>query len=55
MHMQALYKNCEYITNNDEDVSRKLFEQGLCLQSGSNLSDQDQDKIISTILSHLKN
>lgn len=46
MHMQVLYKNAPAFTNG---VSEKLFEQGLCLPSGSNLKHQDLDEVISII------
>ena len=55
MHLQPLYKGYDYITVNDGvDVSGQLFEQGLCLPSGSNLSPEDQDKIIDIILNTIK-
>jgi len=54
MHLQPLYKDCEYVTVGDEDVSRRLFEHGLCLPSGSNLSAVDQDRVIDIVLNTLK-
>ena len=51
MHMQPLYKKCEYIKSDDRDVSAELFENGLCLPSGSSLSEEDQNRIIDIILS----
>ena len=53
MHMQPLYKKYEYIKNDDWDVSAELFENGLCLPSGSSLSEEDQNRIIDIILSLL--
>ena len=51
MHLQPLYKDCDYFTAEpDVSVSDQLFEQGLCLPSGSNLSKEDQDRVISIIL-----
>jgi len=32
------------------DVSARLFERGLCLPSGSSLSDDDQDRVVATVL-----
>jgi len=32
------------------DVSARLFERGLCLPSGSSLTDADQDRVVATIL-----
>ena len=49
MHLQPLYKDCEYVTVGGEDVSKRLFENGLCLPSGSNLSPEDQDRVIDII------
>ena len=53
MHMQPLYKKCEYVRSDDRDVSAELFENGLCLPSGSSLSKSDQGRIIDIILSLL--
>ena len=53
MHLQPLYKGCEYVTVGDEDVSKILFENGLCLPSGSNLSTEDQDRVIDIIMTEV--
>lgn len=46
MHLQPVYQHYESIGG---DISRKLFEQGLCLPSGSNLSEHDLDRVIEVI------
>jgi dTDP-4-amino-4,6-dideoxygalactose transaminase len=46
MHLQPLYAGCEAVGGG---VSAHLFEQGLCLPSGSNLSHADQDRVIEII------
>jgi dTDP-4-amino-4,6-dideoxygalactose transaminase len=46
MHMQPVFHGCEYSGGN---VSELLFEQGLCLPSGTALTDSDLDMIIATI------
>ena len=51
MHMQPLYEKCEYIKSDNRDVSAELFENGLCLPSGSSLSKSDQGRVIDIILS----
>src|SRR5450759_2948799 len=43
MHLQPIFKNCPSYTNG---VSEKLFNFGLCLPSGSNMSDQDLDRVL---------
>jgi len=50
MHLQPLYKGFEYFTREEGiSISDQLFIQGLCLPSGSNLSENDQDRIITII------
>jgi dTDP-4-amino-4,6-dideoxygalactose transaminase len=46
MHLQPVFKDYPYYENG---VSENLFENGLCLPSGSNLSLSDQQFIISSI------
>lgn len=44
MHLQPVFANCESINNG---VAEALFEKGLCLPSGSNLSETDLERVIS--------
>ncbi len=46
MHTQILYKNAKAFKNG---VSEKLFSQGLCLPSGSNLKHNELDEVIARI------
>ena len=48
MHMQPLYASCEYFHGPD-NVSEFLFERGVCLPSGSNLTESEQARVISVI------
>jgi pyridoxal phosphate-dependent aminotransferase EpsN len=41
MHMQPVFEGAKYFEH-DGDECRRLFENGLCLPSGSNLSPDDQ-------------
>ena len=50
MHMQPLFKDCLHFTNG---TSENLFEKGLCLPSGSNLSQDDLLRIIKNITNTL--
>lgn len=55
MHLQPLYKDAHYYSHEEnESISDGLFENGICLPSGSNLSETDQERIISIILDELK-
>lgn len=46
MHMQPLYQGTKFYGTG---VCEILFEQGLCLPSGSNLTDKDFDRIFSVL------
>jgi len=46
MHLQPIFKDAPYY---GDKVSERLFENGLCLPSGSNLSKADLDRIIGII------
>ena len=46
MHMQPIYENTPYYGGS---VCEKLFEQGLCLPSGSSLTDEDIARVIDAI------
>ena len=50
MHLQPLYMGCRYYAHDDKNsISDRLFELGLCLPSGSNLSRDDQERVIKII------
>jgi pyridoxal phosphate-dependent aminotransferase EpsN len=51
MHLQPLYIKNDFIKAEDNSISKKLFENSLCLPSGSNLSEKDQTKVIKEIKS----
>ena len=53
MHLQNIFKDYDFICNPDQDVSSYLFDNGICLPSGSNLDLKDQEKIIEIILSSI--
>ncbi|GAA4937463.1 DegT/DnrJ/EryC1/StrS family aminotransferase [Algibacter agarivorans] len=51
MHMQPVFKEYLHFTNG---TSEKLFDKGLCLPSGSNLSQDDLFRILNNIINTLK-
>lgn len=51
MHLQPVFNNYPYYGSN---VCEKLFENGLCLPSGSNLSEKDKSRIIQSFDSFFK-
>jgi dTDP-4-amino-4,6-dideoxygalactose transaminase len=47
MHLQPLFKDAPYFAHaSGMDVSAHLFQAGICLPSGSNLSEAEQDRVI---------
>ncbi len=46
MHLQPVFKDCPYYGKN---VAEELFENGLCLPSGSNLNLQDKNRLKEVI------
>lgn len=51
MHLQPVFRDCKYYGNN---VSENLFKYGLCLPSGSNLSNKDKERIKDSISELIK-
>lgn len=50
MHQQPVFKNCPKYLNG---ISDDLFKKGLCLPSGSNLTDSERNRILTTIRTYL--
>ncbi|MGL5794083.1 MAG: DegT/DnrJ/EryC1/StrS family aminotransferase [Waterburya sp.] len=46
MHLQPIFADCECINNG---VAEELFSQGLCLPSGSNLTEANLKRVITAI------
>ena len=46
MHMQPVFKEADSYTNG---VSEHLFNHGLCLPSGSNLTQHDLNRVLQII------
>ncbi len=50
MHMQPLFNGAPYFSHaSGTDVSANLFQTGICLPSGSNLSEAEQDRVIDNL------
>jgi len=46
MHLQPVFKDCPYY---GENVAEDLFNRGLCLPSGSNITNEDKKRINEVI------
>lgn len=53
MHLQPLYGKYDYIAENS-DNAKILFENGVCLPSGSNLTDKELNFVINVIKEIIK-
>ncbi|MDD2960692.1 MAG: aminotransferase class I/II-fold pyridoxal phosphate-dependent enzyme [Muribaculaceae bacterium] len=51
MHMQPIYKDAPYYGG---DVAESLFNKGLCLPSGSTMTDADVERVVSVLKEILK-
>lgn len=54
LHLQPVFKDCLYFPHEENrSVSDELFAQGVCLPSGSSLTEEEQDKVIEVMRSIL--
>lgn len=50
MHLQPLFAGAPYFAHQEgDDVSARLFDSGVCLPSGSNMSETDIDRVIALV------
>ncbi len=50
MHLQPLFAGCKYFTHGEkESISDKLFKHGICLPSGSNMSEEELNRVIDCL------
>lgn len=55
LHLQPLFNSNKYYPHNKkESISEELFNTGICLPSGSNLTKKDQMRVISCIKNTLE-
>lgn len=54
MHLQPVFEKARYFTHEDgRDVSAELFRRGLCLPSGSSLTESQQTRVIDAVKENL--
>lgn len=49
MHLQPVFEGCRSYAHDDNNISENLFATGLCLPSGSNMTDDELGRILETI------
>lgn len=51
LHMQPLFQDSRYYPHRDNDhEAERLFMTGICLPSGSNLTEEEQERVIKCII-----
>ncbi|MEI6286839.1 MAG: aminotransferase class I/II-fold pyridoxal phosphate-dependent enzyme [Bacillota bacterium] len=54
MHLQPVFAGCDFFEHSqDENICVDLFSKGLCLPSGSNMTVEDQDRVIELMIKYL--
>jgi dTDP-4-amino-4,6-dideoxygalactose transaminase len=54
MHLQPVFSKCRYFSHSDKSVSDYLFDHGICLPSGSNMTKTQIQRVVHTIRSFLR-
>ncbi|MFD2214014.1 aminotransferase class I/II-fold pyridoxal phosphate-dependent enzyme [Metabacillus endolithicus] len=55
LHLQRIFKETKYYSHQEnESVSEQLFKTGICLPSGSNITENEQMRIINCLKDSLK-
>lgn len=54
MHQQPVFSHCRHFAHGNEPVSDRIFEQGLCMPSGSNMTPAEIARIIDALRGALK-
>ncbi|WP_416433960.1 DegT/DnrJ/EryC1/StrS family aminotransferase [Priestia megaterium] len=50
LHMQPLFQGVRYYPHSEnDDVAQQLFQTGICLPSGSNMTEDDQNRVIKCL------
>ncbi|MEY8191254.1 DegT/DnrJ/EryC1/StrS family aminotransferase [Peribacillus simplex] len=51
LHLQPIFEGCKYFPHDEQlSISDHLFGNGICLPSGSNMTIEEQERVINTIL-----
>ena len=49
MHLQPVFRNYPFVSAGNEPVSEDLFERGVCLPSGTNMTDAQQERVCAAL------
>ncbi len=51
MHMQPVFSDCDFVCAKDTANDEKIFRKGLCLPSDIKMTDDEQNRVIKTVIS----
>lgn len=54
MHLQPVFAHCRHFAHGNEPVSDRIFDQGICMPSGSNMSAGEIARVVDAMRSALK-
>jgi pyridoxal phosphate-dependent aminotransferase EpsN len=54
MHLQPVFSGSPSFNHGEQSVSAYLFENGICLPSGSNMTDAQFERVLTTIAARFK-
>jgi dTDP-4-amino-4,6-dideoxygalactose transaminase len=49
MHLQPVFADCEHVTAGGSPVADSLFENGICLPSGSSMTVNQLERVVETL------
>ena len=49
MHLQPVFEGVKYFPHDGHDISSRLFENGICLPSGSGMTGEEQEFVIDLL------
>ncbi|WP_323616829.1 DegT/DnrJ/EryC1/StrS family aminotransferase [Erysipelothrix rhusiopathiae] len=49
MHLQPVFSEYDFISVDNQDISKDLFEHGVCLPSDTKMTDEELERVISII------
>ena len=49
MHLQPVFSHCRHFAHGNAPVSDKIFDQGLCMPSGSNMTTAEIERVVDVM------
>jgi len=49
MHMQPVFEKYDFVKSGDKDISKELFERGVCLPTDTKMTEEEQMRVIKII------